>query len=1136
MYERGAGSMLRLILGRAGSGKTEYVRDMLAKRLEAGDSGLLLIVPEQFSFETERDMLRRVGPQKMLNLEIVSFSRLAELLLERTGCIQGEKITDGMRAVFMRIALESLADKTEIYTKYKASAPLLQSLVTFSTELTQCAVSAAALETASCALPEGTLRRKLNELSQITALYKALVHNRFQDDTELLTDLEVLLSEQSLLRGKTVVFDAFAGFTRQERGVLSAMLCQCADVYVTLCTDPCLPSRNACVFDNVQDEMEKLKRAAAKCGAAVAKPVVLTAAGGEPALAFLEKNLYAFQKPQFAEQTDAVSVYAAANRSEEADFVARTIRKHLQNGMRAQDILVLERRKDTYDTELAFAFQKYDIPFFADKRQPIAAQPLVLYVSAVLEIAAKGLTTETLLRALKTGLFPLSDEEIAALETYATVWGIDRGAWKIPFTENPSGFGREMQEQDAVRLARLNMLREQAVTPILHLREAFLPADGTEKCRLLYRHLREIGADTALRDLAISLSADGRPEAAQQQDTIWTLLTQLLEDLHLAVGDSEISAAQFSELFSILVESADLGQLPQGLDAVQIAAADRVRRQRPKIVFAVGMNDGVFPENPPTDGVLNDRERKTLSELGVVLTETAEVKAVDERFFVYTAFSLPTQRLYASYACASYTGAQETPSGAVEELRALFLQLRETDSTQVNPLERAQSYASAFSVCADLYRENSTQAATLRALFADMPTYGSRLAALQKAVERRDFSITSKETATALFHKDMLLSASKAEVYYKCPFSYFCKFGLRLQPMKKAELDFAQSGTVIHSCLEKLLFAYDKDTLLSWSDAQLRAQIASLIAAFAADHFGAAAQESRFARLLSNLETAVFDVVKRLLSEFAVSAFIPTAFELSIAPDGEIPPYRLPLEDGGSIRIIGSVDRVDTMQKNGKTYLRVIDYKSGGKKFNLNEVFDGLNMQMLIYLFAVCENGTEKFPSAVPAGVLYLPAKSFEDGLPRGASAEEIQKKRLQNARMQGVVLNETDAVLGMDNTVSDTYIHAAYDKSGSGFRGDLLTAAEFAAVRKTVRSNLQAIGMALHNGEIPARPAATKNDTMGCAYCDYQSLCGFEAGDAVRRITDSSSFAEAKKRLQQIEKEETECLQEAGQPNSSKP
>ncbi len=1118
--------MLRFILGRAGSGKTECVRNLLSQKLLSGEQDLLLIVPEQFSYETEREMLARVGAKQMLHMEILSFSRLADLVLQSTGRENKPKITDGMRAVMMRLALESLEDKTEIYKKYKTRTPLLQSLVTFSTELTQCAVSTQTLEDAGNRLPEGALKQKISELSRITALYKALVKERFSDDTDLLTDLACAVRETDCLDGKTVVLDTFAGFTKQEREVIAAMLPKCREVYITLCTEGAKSAcRNACVFDNIRDEMQKLKHVAAECNVAVAKPVVLTAPPERrpEALAFLEQNLYNCRKPRYEDAQDCISLYAAANRTEEADFVARTVRKMLREGdYRARDILVLERRKDTYDTELSAAFHKYEIPYFEDKRQPVAAQPLMQYVTGLLEIAADGITTETLLRTLKTGLSALSSEEVSELENYATVWGIERGAWRKEFTENPAGLGREMQERDTKKLHDLNELRARGIEPILQFRDSFQSANGAQKSELLYRFLRQSGADVALKNLARTLLAEGQTQTAEEQDTVWQLFTEILNDLYLAVGDREISAADYARLFRILLDSTDLGQLPQGLDVVHIAAADRVRLSPPRVMFCVGVNDGVFPENPPTDGVLNDDDRKTLLSLGVELTETAEVKAVDERFFVYSAFTLPRERLFVSFAVSDDKGGALVPSGAVDELRAMFSVLPETDSATVPPLTRIEGAASAFELCASLFSEDSVLSATLKSYMQTLPDYRARYAAVERTAQNAEFAFENPQNAKDLFGENMLVSASKAEVYYKCPFSYFCKFGLNLKPVKKAELDVAQSGTAIHYCLEVILRAFDRESLLSMDEKRLHTLISETLAQYASENMGAAACDKRFSYLLQNLEKSVFDVLKRLISEFAVSEFIPTAFELSIAPDGEIMPYRLSLPDGGTLRVIGSVDRVDTMVKDGKTYLRVVDYKSGGKKFNLSEVYSGLNMQMLIYLFAVCENGQERFLSPVPAGVLYLPAKTVEDKLARNADPDEIADERLKNSRMHGIVLDSADAVLGMDKTVSGKFVPVTAKKRGEGFSGKLLTLQEFAVLKEKVDKNLTDMGTLLHEGIIPVLPAFSGADNLACAYCDYSAVCGYEEGDKGRQLVNYGKFETAKKQLETAEKEET--------------
>ena len=1115
--------MLRFVFGRNGSGKTEYVRKLLSEKLLAGEKGLILIVPEQFSFETERAMLEKVGPKNMLNLEILSFSRLAETVLSQFAPGDKPKIDDGTRAVLMSLALEALGENAEIYKKFINRPALLQSLVTFSTELKQCAVSADELEKAGETLPEGTLKHKLSELSKITDLYNALVHDRFSDDTDLLTRLAEIIPEIDYFDGKTVVLDTFCGFTKQERNVIAAMLRRCKDVYITLCMDA-VKAEDTLLFDNIRDEAEKLKRVCAENSVPVAKSVVCLAAEDTktPELRALEANVFRSKKEKYSEFPAGLQIFSAANRTDESDFVAREIRKLLrEQNYRAGEIAVIARKKDTYDHELNAAFQKFGLPFFEDKRQPVNMQPLMQMISGLLDMAADSITTEVLLRYLKTGLACLAVDEAADLENYAIMWNIDRAKWRSDFTGNPAGLGQAMQEREEKKLARLNELRRRAVGPVLAFRKEFETASGLDKSRMLYDFLQAVHAGESLKTLAQQLASNGQTAVAEQQNTVWEMLMDMLNKLALAVGESVVPAKRYRELFSVLLGCVDLGQIPQGLDVITVGAADRIRIAPPRAVFLVGANSGSFPQTPPTDGILSDTERKTLESLGVQLTETAEVKAVDEYFYAYYAMTLPRERLTVSYALADYRGNGLSPSEIVSELQDIFPQISVTDAYTLPPENRVESAADAFETMASQFKENTPLSASLIAYFRAREDYKAREAAVEKAILHLQTAFQDPALAEDLFKKDILISASKAEVFYKCPFSYFCKFGLKLNPLKKAELDFAQSGTFIHHCLEKILSENDRNTLREMPDDTLREKIQTVLENYIAEKLGGSAdKEPRFLFLLHNLCDTVFDVIKRLIAEFSVSAFIPTDFELSIGPDGDIQPYRLPLSDGGSIRIIGSVDRVDVMEKDGKSYLRVIDYKSGGKKFDMSQVLSGLNMQMLIYLFAICENGKERYGDIIPAGVLYFQAKSVEDKLSRNADDQKILEARLGNSRMDGVVLDNTDVVLGMDSSVSNHFIPVSADKGG--FKGNLLSQKVFDTLKEHMDKNLREMAERLHRGEIPVLPAYIKTENAACKYCDFKAVCGYEEGDIVRELPNYGTFAAVKKMLE-AEGEEAE-------------
>ena len=1105
--------MLRFVLGRNSSDKTSYVRQEIANRIRAGEKDFILLVPEQFSFDTEREMLRMVGAKNMLSLEIFSFSRLAETVLAQTEPTSKPKIDDGTRAILMSRAIEGLKDKTPLYNKFINKPNLLKSLITFSTELKQCNISSLDLQKAEGQLQPSVLKEKLSQLNQITDLYRVLVEEQFSDDTNLLDSLANVIPKTEYFNGKTILLDAFDGFTKQERTIIRLLLSRAKDVYITFCLDKDIVKQVPCVFDNIFTEMNQIKQLAAQEGIPVAKPVYLPNSRMKKAkaLSVLEENMYKINPEQCTDESVPVEIFCAKNPADECDFVACQIHKILRTtSYRAKDIVVIERRKDAYDADLHAAFQKYQLPFFEDKRQPVCQQPLMQYCSALLSIASDGFQTETLMRYLKTGLTAFCDKKIAQLEAYATVWDIDGTKWLRPFTENPEGLGVEFHDKAIKKLQQLNTLRENFTEPLLVFRKRFKDGNGAEKSNVFYDFLMQNAVDKHLKLFAQRLQTNGFSELAQQQNEVWSTLMRFLDSLSAALGAEEITSKRYQELFAVLLDSVDLGQIPQGLDRITIGAIDRIRISPPKVVFIVGANDGVFPENPPTEGILNDAERKTLEKIGLVLTETAEFKTIDERSFVYNALSMPTDALYISYSMSDFMGNGLTESSLVKQVQKILPQAKVTDSNVFPLSERAECFDASFEAMALLYHDSSVLSETLKAFFREKPAYANRLEALSYAVDAKPKQFTSAQKAEELFGKDMLISASKAEGYYKCPFSYFCKYGLYLKPVKKAEIDFAQGGTVMHYVLENLLREYSISMLSTLSDAALQEEIMAWISRYIQEKMGGEAdKDERFLYLLSSLSKTLFEVVKRLIEEEKVCTFVPTDFELSIRPDGTIAPYKLQLPNGGSISIVGSVDRVDTMKKDGKTYFRVVDYKSGGKTFRLTDVLKGLNMQMLIYLYAIAENGTDRYDSAIPAGVLYFPATTVLDKLSRNAKPEDVLTAKLKGGRMNGVVLNQTDVILGMDKDVTEAFIPVKRGKDE--FQGNLLNTNEFDRLRNCVDQNLLDMASNLQKGEIPVRPTYINTDNIACQYCEYRTICGFEEGDTIRTVYSSDSFAKGK-------------------------
>ena len=1103
--------MLRLIFGRAGSGKTRYALEAAGAAMEKGRHAVI-VVPEQFTYETERALLRRLGPRSCLYVEVLSFSRMAHRVFGECGGVACRYIDDSGRALVMHRALQQVADRLGVYRRQAASPAFAGTMVQTVAEYKQCGVDSQALAQAAGQLDDPLLSQKLTDLSLIVGAYDAMLSAGFADSLDDLTRLAQALEDCPFFASRTVVLDSFKGFTPQERQVLAAILRQADEVAVTLCADRYGDEEGGIgLFSPVQKTARQLTALAGKCGVAVAKPLVLPGPFrfACESLRALEGRVFRPRAERYDGPAPEIHIVSASNLYDEAQFAAQEIARLVRTqGLRYRDFVVISRGLPMYRGILEPVFERYGVPLFFDTPRDVETHPLMALALSALDAAAADFRPEHVLRYLKTGLTGFSAMETAQVENYLLTWDIAGAeSWRSPWQGNPDGFAGPLTGEGQARLDELNDLRARIAAPLLNLSQQLDEAAGASRmAEALYRLLVAVGADRAVADACRTLGDAGEVELADEYRQMWDKLMNVLDQTARTLGEDRMPPKEFAQLLRLCIVSTELSHIPPSLDEVTAGDAERIRASDAKIALVIGMAEGVFPRTHTPGGVITDAEREKLIRLGLELSAPAHEQAVEERFLAYTALTCSSQAIYLTCPRSDTAGRTMRPSQFLLHVKSLFPQCGVIEEALGDPLDSVQNEASAFDMLAMRYGvarngEDALGRALLR-YFKTLPAYAGRLAALEAAAGREPARLRDHAAARALFGERMHISPTRLETFGQCRFLYFCRYGLRAQTRRKAVLMAPEIGTLVHFVLERLLSGLEGRKLWEIAPEKLGETVDGLLDEFAAVYLGGLDDKpERFRYLYARLKETVMALVAHLAQELSQSEFFPVDYELKIAEDGDVAPVVIDLPDGGAIAVEGKVDRVDRMTSGGKTYLRVIDYKTGAKSFSLNDVAYGLNMQMLVYLFTLCENAAGRYGGApLPAGILYMPAKKPEVVVPHGADDTEIRRGQSAELKMSGLIAAEPEVIRGMEQEARGIFIPARMKNDGEPdtLRSSIATFEQFGALQRHIGRILRAMAKTLRAGDIAAQPV----EGLGyrpCDYCEFSAVCGHEKGDRVR-------------------------------------
>ena len=1079
--------MLQIWMGRANTGKSARVLERIR---DLGDrSSQLLLVPEHASHQAELDLARLCGPSASRHAEVLSFRLLAGRVLARTGGLADGVLDAGGKLLLMQSALQEVLPVLQVYARPSRKAPFLAELVSLCDELTACRVQPERLGEVCISL-EGMSRDKVRDLSLIYAAYLGRLRREGEDRRDLMERLLDHLEESEYAKGKDVFLDGFSYFTVQEERLIAILLRTARSVTVTLLGDE---KSDLEIFRQSLRARDRLARLAGECGAAC-RIICFAPHPPRSAIEHLEAHFFGGTE-RWAGDCGGVSLYRADSMFAEAEYVASRILELVRTGgYRFRDIAVAARNLDEYAATLENVFERYGVPIYLSRRSDILEKPVMSLIAGALDAASGGCEYEDMFRWLKTGLGGLSDGECDELENYVIAWDIHGSMWlrDEDWTANPDGWREGFTPEQTEALARINGLRRRVGGPLGRLARGLRERESArEKLEVLWAFLEEIGLARQLEERTQALERLGDLQRAREYSQLWELLCGVMDQFADTLGDMPLDGEEFARLFKLVLTQYDVGTIPASLDQVQVSQITRNDRHQVKCLFLMGANDHVLPAVQSSTGLLSREDRAQLLDQGVELAPSGMELFHIELQNLYAALAQPTDRLTVTWPAADLEGNALRPSFVVGRIRSLLPGVEE----KVERGDRAYRYTAPIPA---LEMAGENRGGALWRYFAETERYSRRLEDMDRAA-RMTRGRLSPQAVEALYGRSYRMSASRIDKINACHFAYFMQYGLRARERTPAGFDAAQVGTFLHYVLEHVTkSAMDRGGFAGLGEGELHRLIRTAIQTYMDTAMpGFDERDARFQYLFRRLGGTVTTIVENVAEELEQSDFVPLAFELEFGEGGQLPAISIHAGDA-ALTVVGKVDRVDGWVKDGKLYLRVVDYKSGKKAFDLSDVYHGLNIQMLLYLFALQREGEAFFGrEVVPAGVLYLPARDVLVGAPRSVDADRVRELLDKELRRSGMVLSQPEVLRAMEHAAleSPRFLPLSLGRDGGVAKG-VATAEELGRLGRYVDKLLERIARELRSGNIDADPCGRGENDSACTYCEFASACHFMETD----------------------------------------
>lgn len=1112
---------LRFCFGPSGSGKSHRIYEEIMQRAaEEPGRNFLIIVPDQFTMQTQKDLVMRSDRDGILNIDVLSFGRLSHRILEEVGTKEMPVLDDTGKSLVLQKVAADLKEQLPAMGSLLHKQGYIHEVKSAISEFMQYGISTQDMDKLiTNAQKRGALAMKLKDLKTLYRGFQDYIRDHFITTEETLDVLRRSLSKSKILKGSVVVFDGFTGFTPIQNRLIQELMRVCAETIVTVTIgvgeDPYKMDGEQKLFHLSKKTVADLEKLAAE--AEVERGEDLFVKGGPnrfakaPALHYLEQNLFRYQYEPYAGEQQEIHMFEALSPREEVHQTALYIR-HLirEQGMTYRDIAVVIGDLEGYASYVETEFGQLEIPCFLDRTRGIVLNPMIEYIKSALQLYIKDFSYDTVFHFLRSGMADISREEIDELENYVIRTGA-RGyrTYSRLFTrrtEELQGNAEGSEQAEEKTMERLNRIRQQFMdaVEILHMGSQEKAGDYVSH---LYDFLEQNQVQQKLLNYQQQFEKEGDLSRAREYAQIYRLVMDLLDQVYELLGEEEISRQEFADILEAGFGEITVGTIPQNVDRIVVGDMERTRLKQVKVLFFLGVNDGSIPKNASKGGIISDMDREFLIESGTEMAPSPRQQMYIQRLYLYLNMTKPSEQLYLSYAKVNSEGKGIRPSYLIDTVRKLFPAMSVEYPQNRSRLEQIEGRQEGARYLAEELREyvEGTLPEEERQDFYLMYRAYEADAAGRDLLTRAAFrryreSGLSRIVARALYGQQLENSVSRLETYAACACRHFLQYGLSLQEREEFGFEASDMGTVYHAVLENFAGKLAESNLTWWDfteDFAAKA-VKESVEAYAATYgetvlYSSARNEYAITRMSRILTRTVLTLQKHLKQ----GSFQPDDYELSFRFAEDLDSIHVDLSEDEKMHLQGRIDRIDVSEDTEHVYVKVIDYKSGNRKFDLAALYYGLQLQLVVYMNAAMEMESRKHPDKeiVPAALLYYHIDDPTIETPVELTDEQINEQILAKLRMNGVVNSDPEVVERLDRYMQDKSVVIPVEKKKDGSfsaRSGVLSREEMQLISSYVDAKIRSIGREILDGKIAANPYEKGNEEA-CTYCAYKKVCGFD-------------------------------------------